>query len=537
MAGTILYHVVSPVHLRNAEALAPGVEDHELRVVYETGISGLPRDRLAESPLETVPLQDGEEDDLWTQDVGLLVLSHYQPRTPLLRLAASALEHEIPTLVIEETNQIALNSGRVNNCLAPVNLILAASNAERDGLLDHGIPEERIEVTGWPFYHGATTPPARREVREMRSRLGLDPDRPVALLGLTQLDAGGETPEVRRSILDLAARGLPDDVQLAVKPHPIEPLEDVRPFLDAHAPDAVPIDGGVPIEDALTASDLLLNRGVSQVCLEALLMGRPVVVLESGIETPFHRDAPQLVVDDPDSLSPLVEKLIASDTLPEAIYGELLDRHLPHPPGTARENVRDLLARWASDPPSTEGDDQERRYLHLVLALAHAGRPSTSRRLLASGAPGALGQALDRLIGATARREDLDALLATLDDGLGPPMLAALWIRQLHATGQQPSRADLDLLEGWPPRTNTVWYTRDAWRWADVLASAGMSDALDAYQERVADEATYTRALRPLNRALEAAGESPLGPIELRTRAMARRARWWLADRKRRWLG
>ena len=354
MSGIIVYYVVSPVHTRNLELIAREMPDWTFRATYELANRWLNAENMAKVPFENVVLVDDQVPDaLWSGDVRAVIFSTAQRWQAPINLLRSALEHDVPTIAIEESNQIALNHGTVINYVLPVDHVLVASSHERQGMIEAGVPERRVEVTGWPFYAGQIGKTAPDRLRAMKERLGLKPERPAATLTLTGLYDAGESPAVRRRQLTLAAQGLPPEYQLVVKPHPIEKLEVLMPFVTQCAPRAKVIEGMVRIDDVLEATDVLLNRGVSQVCIEALFREIPVIVLDTGVHTPFHGLAQDLIVEEPEDLARALARLLAERD-PMQVYVPFREAHVPYPPQGAREltcrRIAEIATNGSHDP-------------------------------------------------------------------------------------------------------------------------------------------------------------------------------------------
>ena len=119
-------------------------------------------------------------DSLCDQALDAVVFSTAQVRHNPVALIRWAFERKVPTIAIQEVNQLGLNCGRVNHYLLPVDHILVASEIEMQHLLHVGVPEHRLHVTGWPFYNGPKGIDNSRR-REQKRSLGFDPDRPLAL--------------------------------------------------------------------------------------------------------------------------------------------------------------------------------------------------------------------------------------------------------------------------------------------------------------------------------------------------------------------
>jgi len=486
MPGTIVYHVVSPVHLRNAQLIAQEMSEWTFRVVYEPYTGWLKADVLDRIPFEKVALVgDRAPAAVWTGDVQCVIFSTAQPRQAPINLLRSALERGVPTLAIEESNQIALNHGTVNNYVLPVDHVLTASKHERRGMIEAGLPERRIEVTGWPFYVGQVGKTAPDRVRAAKERLGLATDRPVAALTLTGLNDAGESPVVRRRQLALAAQGLAPEYQLVVKPHPIEKLQVLMPFITECAPRAKAIEGSVRIDDLLEATDVLLNRGVSQVCIEALFREIPVVVLDTGVQTLFHGLTQDLIVEQPGDLRRVLAQLSAQPD-PMQIYAPFREEHVPYMPQRARELTCQRIAQIA------ESDDRDPdlagQRFDLALYQAWQADHRVALDILAperERAPDRPVDALEHLIQFQATRDNLDALKQSVGTGFRSHVLRCLWIDQLVQQRECPTDADLAWMQDFPPPLNTIWFVQHTDKWLSALLRSEHAHVATALAQRL----------------------------------------------------
>ena len=533
MSGVILYYTVSPIHFRNLELIAQEMPEWTFRTTYQLGNRFLTNDTMAKLPFDSVPFEeDHVPDALWSGDVKALVFSTAQAHQGPITLLREALLRDVPTIAIEESNQIALNNGTVNNYLLPVDHLLVASSHEREGMIQAGVPEGRVQVTGWPFYAGQAgkTPPDR--LREMKRHFGLDPDRPVATLTLTGLHDAGESPAMRRRQLTLAAQGLPPEYQLVVKPHPIEKLRELMPFVSECAPRATVIEGMVNIDDLLQATDVLLNRGTSQVCIEALFRHVPVIVLDTGVKTPFHGLAQDLIVEIPEDIPAALARLSVEKD-PLRAYDAFSQAHVPYPPQQARAltcgRIGEIAANGTKDP------DRSDQWFDLALYQGLQGhRPLTLEML--SKAPsqdanhptGAL-RALSEL---RATREDLDTLKEYVGSGFRPHVLRCLWIDQLDQRREAPKKSDIEWMQDFPPTTNPTWLREHTGRWVDVLGRSGYSQAVTVLAQRLEKDFTHIAGFADLVRYAERY-DGLFGQAKYQFRVNRRRVRRGLATIKR----
>jgi hypothetical protein len=523
MAKVLIWYLVSPVHVRNVQLLAPELDDWEIRLVCD-----------ADSPW----LSDGNADGLpmvsfapnvfpagfWQGDVGAVIFSAIQPRKGPIALVQAALEKGIPTVAIEESNQIALNQGSINNYVLPVDRVLTASEHERRGMIAAGFPEERFEAVGWPFYGGRTCKVDQGQKQERKMALGLDPNRPVAALTLTGLHDAGESPEVRKRQLSLSSQGLPDEYQLVIKPHPIEKLETLMPFVEECAPRATVVEGRIRIEELLEASDVLLNRGASQVCFEALFQEIPVVVLDTGIRTPLHI-VEERVVTDAEALGRIIRELENDGNWLE-VYEPFFKEHVPHTPTQARSLVCARITEIAKLGRQVDGAEQ---FFALALYQAWAGECGVAERLLARpelrSALCPTGE-LRRLVALGAERNDLQVLKVYFGSGFHSHLLRSLWIDQLVLRGVDPLEGDCKWMDDFPPVLQPVWFMQRIRAWVFYLAKKGHRAQAREFVDRMHRDLVHVPGVERLKPDIDRYFGSIFGRVQVA-----------LKDRCIRWLG
>jgi len=146
-------------------------------------------------------------------------------------------------------------------------------DSTKDALIEHGVDEATIEVTGCPRFDAlaATRPTPRAEVVH---RLGLDIGRAVIMVA-TQPVKYTITPKVKQDFLEaLVEAAASVGFQLLIKKHPHEKDDIVERAVEGLADVLVTRKGR--LADMLSASDALVTVH-STVALEALILDRPVV--------------------------------------------------------------------------------------------------------------------------------------------------------------------------------------------------------------------------------------------------------------------
>ncbi|HUT99263.1 MAG TPA: UDP-N-acetylglucosamine 2-epimerase [bacterium] len=199
-------------------------------------------------------------------------------RNDLVNLAfRMAAARGIPTLAIESHDMVWDSPlfGRVEADR------LAVSGAYSENIYaKNGVPREKMVVTGQPSFDGLVRYREKEPVKkETDERL---------LVVITQPPDVALTDDTRREMLRgafLAAREIPR-LRVLVKPHPRENLGDLRLILsELGAPRDALLPKKLDLYGLLASSDVILTA-FSTVGVEAIMLGRPVVVFRTGEEPP-----------------------------------------------------------------------------------------------------------------------------------------------------------------------------------------------------------------------------------------------------------
>jgi hypothetical protein len=343
-----------------------------------------------------------------------------------------------------------------------------ASESEREHMTSAGVDPERTEVTGWPFCaaSGAVSAETRRAAK---MRLGLDPESLVAALTLTAYRDSGESERVRIEQLRMAREGLSSTYQLVIKPHPIESMAVLRRFVEEYASGATILDGTIPIDDLLNATDVLLNRGVSQVCFEALLKEIPVVVLDVGDPTPFHDSAPGVVASHSRGVSGIIRGIEESAD-PMASYASIFERHIPFSSVRAKEIT---CARISSIIETHSAHQRAGQWLEFALTYAWQVDRHVASRVLRGVDCGALGHALSKLMRRNASEKDVELLVEHWRGQYGEQMLLCLLCEQLRAGKRHVRPFHLDLMRDFNTPVNLHLFCRHYELWGRLLLDCG----------------------------------------------------------------
>ncbi|MGD1995492.1 MAG: glycosyltransferase [Anaerolineae bacterium] len=178
-----------------------------------------------------------------------------------------------PSLVGVGTDLMVMHALWVNS---GVWRYLVATKAARRGLIRHGVNPDRVEVTGLPVARGFVRM-AAEDPRTIRSRLGLDPVRPLVLVmaggvGFARLD------QVVRSLSNLLSRAaVAGEAQIAVLVGRNERLR--ARLVEAAWPGLVSVKGFThDVHRWMRAADLLVTKAGPNTIAEALVVGVPLVL-------------------------------------------------------------------------------------------------------------------------------------------------------------------------------------------------------------------------------------------------------------------
>ena len=284
---------------------------------YFTGIQHLRQLRLLESELpsfEFVPLLQPEmikfgnvfrdyekrcltvgkngffPKSIWAKNPRLIIFRHALPTSWRLQLMWGAIEKKIPTLAWEEVNQLTLNDKAINNYLLPTSKLLVPSRFEKKLFVEAGFRKHLIDVIGWPFVNLVL----KRTGRDVADRVA------TVTVGVFRHHhpASQETVKDTERLFRLIDAGLPEEWIVWIKPHPAELKNSLR-FLAKQCfvrHKTKIFDSRIDFNLILDKTDLLINRGLSQTCLEALAVGVKLAVVPFGLTTRFTTLLPESVI-------------------------------------------------------------------------------------------------------------------------------------------------------------------------------------------------------------------------------------------------
>jgi hypothetical protein len=454
--AVVLFYPTGIVHMRNLEVLRKILPGYRFLVIVESWMKKSAPEVLKKiEPGDRVMVEKGKlPKAVWKTPVDILFLSMAYPNPFRLHLVYEAAKRNIPVTAIEEVNQLALNDGIINHYFLPIDYFGVPSEVEKKKFVELGLPGASIRVTGWPFFDKAAVLKPRDGFK-LRETCKIAGNKKCCLLVLGSLKESDivslETRGVRHEILDVVSRGLRQDYQLLIKPHPVETeaaLEDIK----KQVPDAVVLDPKLPIEPVLAQADLVVNRGNSQVTLLAMLQGKPLIVVPVGMRTIFHGPLDSLIADSPSAFSAIQDSHFFGGT---RNYKRILDTHFPLTERQAPAKVKELF-RAALEKETKVGIDKK---IYISILFAFLGDISQARQV----ANGMQGQAavtlLMKLYDRAISVEEFKTLLEQFTGKIIRWHLQALFIRHLlKVKDKKVIEEGISLLEGFDCDVNPHYF-------------------------------------------------------------------------------
>jgi hypothetical protein len=215
-------------------------------------------------------------------------------------------------------------------------------------LIANGADPDQLVVTGQPRLDALLSPGPPLTRTEVLSRLGLDPSRPIWTVA-----PDPEPREVRHAMtemIDSIASEFPVP-QVIVRPHPDDDDSHYAGRLASWIGEGR-IALGIELDAAslLAASDLVFV-GQSTLGLEAMVLGRPVVVLDpcrSFEFVPYVREGAAPVVHEAAELVPVITGLLGPDRIRfEDGRKSFVERYASAADGRSTDRVVDLIGTMA----------------------------------------------------------------------------------------------------------------------------------------------------------------------------------------------
>jgi hypothetical protein len=438
-------------------------------------------------PVNRVTVEDSRlPQEAWeTMDkhIDALFLSMAYPTPLRLHLVYEAAKRNIPVIAIEEVNQLALNDGIINHYFLPLDYLGVPSVIEKDRFIELGIPENTIIVTGWPFFDYKAILEDHRYF-DMRKKYNIQPDKKCCLLVLGSLKERDmvslESWKVRQELVDIVSWGLPSEgYQLLIKPHPIETEAGLQE-IQKQAPDAVLLNPKHHIEPLLAQTDLVVNRGNSQVTLLALLRNKPLIVVPAGLKTIFHGVLDSIIAN---SSSEFRRLLVDYSRKEKKDYEKILNIHFPLTQKQVVQEVNRLFTTALKKKITASGDKK----IYISLLYAFLGDIVTAKKVIAeaAGEETASTSLLEKLYNHKITPGEFGMLLNHFPGKITRWHLQALYIRVLiKGKNKKQLSGAAALLEGFDGEVNPHYFIEELVKRIELEYQAGNDSKAEELVER-----------------------------------------------------
>lgn len=511
----ILFNPVGVVHYRNIRLFADRLGRFKIRCVLNPKFPWFSKGVPVE--YEHFYFNNDRIPSRAFDGVRAVMLFSAQPRLPSTYLIQEAAFRRIPVIAIQEVYQMMLEQGFVNEYFLPVDHLFVCSEYERKKFLEMGVPSEVAETTGCIFHYNTSQPKDLTKDTELSKKFGLSANKRVATLSLAYLTPSGETLEIRKQLLLTVARGLPERYELIVKPHPAERDKDIDNFIKRYAPHAKVADRFTPIGDILRITDVLFNRGTSQVVVNALENHVPVIVVPTGRRTFFHGLLDEVIANDAQEIPRAIE-LVEKQGM--TIYDIVFQRFLSIGHAKALENA---IGRIESIAEDGNVHDPVRRLQEIALFWGWMGYATQAFKTLAetgnmAGKESHLSKKISGLVSCEASREDLIELTQWGGKGYREWLIKSLWIKSLYLRNKEINDHDKEWLMDFPPRMGREYFMPYVSMLCWCLLRSGMRSECESLIKDVYEEYGFLSDIRRLKRSLESRKRNHLNPEYWRTR-------------------
>jgi hypothetical protein len=477
MKRLILFYPTGIVHFRNLELLKKNLPGFRFRVIVESWVEEKAPEVLSNiKPVDRVTIEDNRLlQEAWeTIDahIDILFLSMAYPTSFRLHLVYEAVKRNIPVIAIEEVNQLALNNGIINHYFLPLDYLGVPSIIEKDLFVELGIPEDKIMITGWPFFDYNEALKDHRYF-DIRKKYNLQPGKKSCLLVLGSLKecdrVSLESRAVRQEILDIVSRGLPSEgYQLLIKPHPTETETELQE-IQKQVPDAVLLNPKHPIEPLLAQTDLVVNRGNSQVTLLAMMRNKPLIVVPAGLKTIFHGLLDTIISN---SSSEFRRILVDHSRGEKKDYEKILTNHFPISQKQAVHEVKRLFGAALKKKIT----DTRNKKIYISLLYAFLGDILTAKKVIAeiAGEETTSTSLLEKLYNHKITPGEFGKLLNYFPAKMVRWHLQALYIRVLiKAKNKKQLPGAVSLLEGFDGEVNPHYFIEELVKRIELEYQAG----------------------------------------------------------------
>lgn len=378
----LLYYPTSPVHVRDLQQIVGKLSGWRCQAVIYNPLARVAPGIAATLQSEAVDAiklnQDPDLENQLPKDTAILALGAvFEPFA--LDLFVWAKRRAIPVIAVQEVAQLALNQYDINNYDAPFDRLFVASPAEYQGFLELGYTSQMLSISGLlanERFNAANTNFADSMLTSLGIAAGKKPIvyTTSPMRGRLSLHNKDDLAFREAALTQIAAASRRIERRVVIKLHPNENVETCRDQVERIIPDAVVVGREVNMDELFAVTGLLINRGNSQTCLEAVLRGVPTVVAACGLRTLFHDDGGAYVVDVLDKLAETIE---LADRQGPADNSSVKAKHCYLPP----DGVAGFIARELTTIASRPQPANETTWNWLLKTMLFVGRQDRALKL------------------------------------------------------------------------------------------------------------------------------------------------------------
>jgi tetratricopeptide (TPR) repeat protein len=391
----LLFYPTSPVHVRDMQKVLGKLSGWRCKaIVYQPlarvapGIAAA----LSAQGIGSIEIdQETEFEKHLSSDTAVLALGAVF-ESFALDLLAWAKSRQIPVIGIQEVAQLALNQADINNYDAPFDRLFVASSDEFRRFLELGYPRQILRVSGL-LANERFDANQNNASNGVLLKIGITSDQKAIVYTTSPLRGRFSLHNkddlcFREGVLtQIAAASLRIGRKTVIKLHPNEDVEACQERIRKVIPDAMVFGREITMDELFAVTGVLVNRGNSQTCLEAVLRGIPTVVPACGLKTIFHEDGGAYVVDELIGLSDAIERAANEGPLDNS---RIKAKHFFLPP----EGVAGFIANEISILVSNPRPTTENPWEWLIKSMLFVGRHDRALALCKTLQPRSRWQAL-----------------------------------------------------------------------------------------------------------------------------------------------
>ncbi len=352
----LLFYPTSPVHVRDLRQVTAKLPEWRYQAILYEPLArvapGIPA-MLQNEGFEAITLeQNADPESQLPCNAALLVIGAVFEAFGV-ELCAWAKRRRIPVVAIQEVAQLALNQNDINNYDVPFDRLFVASRDEYQRFIALGYPSHLLRISGLLAYERLhLNQPGERDAT--LAKLGIaDGKNPIVyttspLRGRLTLHNKDDLAFREAVLAQIASASRQTGRRAIIKLHPNEEIESTRDQILKIIPDAIVIGREFHIDELFGVAGVLVNRGNSQTCLEAVLRGIPTVVAACGLATLFHKDGGAYIVNDLHQVSDTIVRACAEGPVD---ISDVQARHFFLPTEGVGGFIAHELADLVANPP------------------------------------------------------------------------------------------------------------------------------------------------------------------------------------------